>query len=702
MNVAAVSQVSSSSPTINNAGSIAIPVALASAGELGAFSSLLDGLVNKREESFLAGLIEEPPLGLTSSNTAPVSAKGKGTKSETNSSTGKKDESKPNLVSVQATGEPQLPIIKPPILFRAATWETYSQDPKTSPNEPRGDGAANGQPDAAVISTLSPRAPTTVPDGNEPTSTARIAFGLHLTTSDQEPDTPAGGAMEFKLNNPTLENESTNLRSPISAARVTVDANHIDATQGAPSNSRTVPNVPNDANSAVLNLSLPSKRPPSPTNVSERVRAIGSADSREDDTEIANPEPATRSWPGASTIVLASGHGMAEPATALSADPAEQPDVQESDSDAKLATAPSSSAIPVSNLSGPLTDPRAAGLQPADAQKPPEEAWKQNAVLGNGSSSTPAGQSVATPAYATSADWLASLQPQKEQKPADEHDNGGPVLNMFHSQTDASRDLPESSGAESRGNASTVEGLPVQATGEPNTRMGRSGTAPPQATSARSTAAGATSSPFITSPAAASQGTPLATPSQAPPSQATPLQGTLVPAVLNPVTLSQPVSPQATPAQTMASQTAMSAEINTAAKPPAATQISLQLTGEDSTKVNVDLSERAGKVQVAVRTADPDLTKSMRTDLGDLVERLENKGFKTEAWVPAISRHMPAAAPEQSGSANSQSNPRHSGSGMGQRQGRQGQSGSNQRQQARWTAQLEETLSTEETRTNSE
>jgi hypothetical protein len=148
--------------------------------------------------------------------------------------------------------------------------------------------------------------------------------------------------------------------------------------------------------------------------------------------------------------------------------------------------------------------------------------------------------------------------------------------------------------------------------------------------------------------------------------------------------------------------TAIEPEVNAAPKPPAATQISLQLTGEGSTKVNVDLSERAGKVQVAVRTADPDLTKSMRTDLGDLVERLESKGFKTEAFVPESSRHTLAAAPEQSGSTNSQSSPRHFGSGTGQRQGRQGQNGSNQRQQARWTAQMEETLSTEEMRTTNE
>jgi hypothetical protein len=116
--------------------------------------------------------------------------------------------------------------------------------------------------------------------------------------------------------------------------------------------------------------------------------------------------------------------------------------------------------------------------------------------------------------------------------------------------------------------------------------------------------------------------------------------------------------------------------------------------------VNVEVSERAGKVQVAVRTADPDLAKSLRTDLGDLVGRLESKGFKTDAWVPTALRHTAADAPGQSGSTNSQSGERQAGSGTGQRQERQGQNGSSQRQQARWKAQMEETLSTEESKTN--
>jgi hypothetical protein len=139
-------------------------------------------------------------------------------------------------------------------------------------------------------------------------------------------------------------------------------------------------------------------------------------------------------------------------------------------------------------------------------------------------------------------------------------------------------------------------------------------------------------------------------------------------------------------------------EINTVAQPQPARQISLKLTGADSAKVAVELTERAGKVLVAVRTSDRELAKSLETDLGDLVGRLESKGFKTEAWAPAAARHTPAAAAEQSNSATSHGDPRQAGSGSGQRQGRQGQNGSNQRQQARWMEHVEETLSAQETR----
>ena len=709
MNVATVLQVSSSSPTTNSTGSIAI-AAPALAGEPGAFSSLLDGLVNKHEQSFLARLLEEPPVTLAGSNAAPVSARAKGEdtrNAENNTSSGKKQDPQPNVVSVPATGEP--PIIKPSILFRAATWATYSQDPAASTTEPQADEAANGHPDTAGSSATLSRPTSSIPDGNEPAAAARIAFGLHLTASNQEADTPAPGALEGKQNCST--SDSTDLEPAISAASVAtdthdVDINHVDINQvdinhGTPSSSMPVLNVRNYAEPPVFDLPLPLQRAPSLAKVPEPFHALGSGDVRDDNGENTKPATETSLWPGVS---------------------ARQQDSQGSDSDGKPAPAPSSSAVPVSNLSMPLASPQAVGLQAAVLQKLPEEAGKQNAVPGDASSSTSADRSDATPTRAPAADWIASLQPQQDHPAGNESVNRGPVfnglvLNMLGSQTDAARDLPEPNGNESRGNTGTVEAQPNQATGGMNALAGRPAAAPPRLTSPGGTLPPAKSSLAATSPAATSPAatSPATSPttlsqamqaasSQATSSQATPLQ-TSVQGVPSPVPLSQTNLPQATPPQTTATQTAMTAlepQVSTVPKPPAATQISLQLTGEGSTKVNIDLSERAGKVQVAVRTADPDLTKSMRTDLGDLVERLESKGFKTEAWVPASSRHVPAAPPEQSGSANSQSNPRQSGSGMDQRQGRPGQNGSNQRQHARWTAQLEETLSTEETRTTNE
>ena len=106
-------------------------------------------------------------------------------------------------------------------------------------------------------------------------------------------------------------------------------------------------------------------------------------------------------------------------------------------------------------------------------------------------------------------------------------------------------------------------------------------------------------------------------------------------------------------------------------------------------------------MQIAVRTPDHALAKSMQTDLSELVGRLENRGFKAEAWIPTSGRHAEApAAPQQSSQGNSQNHPERQsgGSGSGPQQQRQGQNESNQRQQERWKTQLDETLSVEDKR----
>jgi hypothetical protein len=121
-------------------------------------------------------------------------------------------------------------------------------------------------------------------------------------------------------------------------------------------------------------------------------------------------------------------------------------------------------------------------------------------------------------------------------------------------------------------------------------------------------------------------------------------------------------------------------------------EISFRLAAA-SASVDVQVAQRGGKVQVAVRTADQDLAQSLQTNLGELVGRLEDKGFKAESWTPIAAPHGSAAVREPSSSANSQNQSDHSADQGRQQDQRQGQHQSNQRQQERWKMQFEETLS---------
>lgn len=77
----------------------------------------------------------------------------------------------------------------------------------------------------------------------------------------------------------------------------------------------------------------------------------------------------------------------------------------------------------------------------------------------------------------------------------------------------------------------------------------------------------------------------------------------------------------------------------------AARDITLRLTADNQSTVEVRLSERAGEVRIAVRSADPEMAESMRARLPELVDRLGARGFETEIWRP-----QQAGASERGGS----------------------------------------------------
>lgn len=68
-----------------------------------------------------------------------------------------------------------------------------------------------------------------------------------------------------------------------------------------------------------------------------------------------------------------------------------------------------------------------------------------------------------------------------------------------------------------------------------------------------------------------------------------------------------------------------------------ARDIRLQVASGDR-RVDVRLTERAGEVQVSVRTPDSQLAGALRDDLAVLSARLEQRGFRAETWHPAGAR----------------------------------------------------------------
>ncbi len=99
------------------------------------------------------------------------------------------------------------------------------------------------------------------------------------------------------------------------------------------------------------------------------------------------------------------------------------------------------------------------------------------------------------------------------------------------------------------------------------------------------------------------------------------------------------------------------------APPPVPAQtIAVRIALPDVPAVDVHVMDRAGQLQVAVRTPDADLQSSLRQDLGTLVNSLERSGFHAEAFTP----HDAFPAAGTSSQMSFQNNGRQQDSGSGE------------------------------------
>jgi hypothetical protein len=124
-------------------------------------------------------------------------------------------------------------------------------------------------------------------------------------------------------------------------------------------------------------------------------------------------------------------------------------------------------------------------------------------------------------------------------------------------------------------------------------------------------------------------------------------------------------------------------------------QLSVQLGQGQQERVDLHVVERGGEVQVAVRAANPDVAEGLRQGLSDLVGRLEQSGYRAEAWRPGgtvTAVAEPGGPRHASTEFQNHSSPQQRGSSP--QQERQ-QGNPNQSHRPKWVEELEGTFTGE-------
>lgn len=673
---------------------MAVSASLAPPQGLGAFVSLLGDLIGQGQPSGSKQFVPELPVDSPSPNPPRVPARSNGNTNsgEKNTGAGKKDQPKPTLALVQTAPETAPANVQPVMGWR----------PVTSPPVPQTTPILNSTPSDSTPSDstlLVSMAPEVLEAGSFPRTTgsavassvpaavvlagpaARIAFGLRLTLPDPEPnmskvssvpepDAPPVPDLKSATTLPrSAEDDRTSQQ--ISAVHVNPDApREVSSSSGQPVTDRGAPAQNQISNTDHMGSSQPNELDPSSSQESNEIPLDRQSTMPPEPRSI----PAPNSFPApSSSFAIASSspppsskpdtHSV--PASGTSGEGISRP-TPKSSANGSGATPASSAHGANRQIAGPppnTSEEDASEEDGATASRVPEAAWPSqgtNLLAADPQNIMTTRSSPLGPRWEAQNSRVENIEPEA----ASDNTAPGAAAGQASKLSNPGREqgVPPKS-PQQRSDGESDQGAPapkpeLPPTGEKRLTVesqedrGNATTAEPQAQPAQPESAGATQ------PAGTGK--------------------------------SEGGSPAAT-------KVAIEPETNASPQAQPARQISLRLTGEDSARVDIEVFDRAGKVLVAVRTPDQDLAKSMQTGLGELVGRLENTGIKTEAWVPESSRHT-VTAPEPS-SSNSQDEPRHAGSGTPKqgRQWRQGQAKSNPRQQARWMAQVQETVSIEET-----
>ncbi len=118
-------------------------------------------------------------------------------------------------------------------------------------------------------------------------------------------------------------------------------------------------------------------------------------------------------------------------------------------------------------------------------------------------------------------------------------------------------------------------------------------------------------------------------------------------------------------------------------------QISIQVGQNQQQKVDLQVMQHSGELRVGVRSADNDLAQGLRQGLTDLVGRLEQNGFRADAWRPGSTISGVHAAGDTQLKESATQNQDSQGQGQWSQQGRQQQGNQQQQQRPQWVEELE-------------
>jgi hypothetical protein len=112
-------------------------------------------------------------------------------------------------------------------------------------------------------------------------------------------------------------------------------------------------------------------------------------------------------------------------------------------------------------------------------------------------------------------------------------------------------------------------------------------------------------------------------------------------------------------------------------------KIEVRISQPQTPPVDLQIAQRAGQIQVVVRTGDANLETALRQDLNTLVHSLERSGFHTETFVPVASTSAADSSRMNSQREPNQTPPDSSRQDRGQNSGHNGGRGSGENSRGR-------------------